>query len=76
MLQSLGVTEKLAQFVVDARWDDLPAQLARQVKRSLMNYFNAPKLTWRLASRSRGRKFTPRGIRSSFRLQAWAARRA
>jgi hypothetical protein len=42
MLQSLGVTEKLAQFVVDARWDDLPPQLARQAKRSLMNYFTAP----------------------------------
>jgi len=39
MLNSGGVTEKLAQFVVDTRWDDLPAHVAHQAKRSLMNFF-------------------------------------
>jgi 2-methylcitrate dehydratase PrpD len=39
MLQTQGVTEQLAQFVVGAQWDDLPAQVTHQAKRSLMNFF-------------------------------------
>ena len=39
MLNNPGVTEKLAQFVIDTRWDDLPAHVAHQAKRSLMNFF-------------------------------------
>jgi 2-methylcitrate dehydratase PrpD len=39
MLNSPGVTEELAQFVVDTRWDDFPVQVAHQAKRSFMNFF-------------------------------------
>jgi 2-methylcitrate dehydratase PrpD len=39
VLHNPGVTEKLAKFVVDTRWDDLPPQVAHQAKRSLMNFF-------------------------------------
>jgi 2-methylcitrate dehydratase PrpD len=39
MLKSPGVTEKLAQFVIDTRWDDLPAHVTHQAKRSFMNFF-------------------------------------
>jgi 2-methylcitrate dehydratase PrpD len=36
-----GVTERLAAFVAEARRDDLPAPVAHQAKRSLMNIFAA-----------------------------------
>ena len=39
MLHNPGVTETLAQFVVGTRWDDLPAKVAHQAKRSMMNFF-------------------------------------
>jgi len=39
MLTSPGATEKLAQFVVATRWDDLPPPVVHQAKRSLMNFF-------------------------------------
>jgi 2-methylcitrate dehydratase PrpD len=39
VLQQVGVTETLAKFVVDTRYDDLPAEAIHQAKRSLMNYF-------------------------------------
>jgi 2-methylcitrate dehydratase PrpD len=39
MLKNPGVTERLAQFVVGMRWDDLPAKVAHQAKRSTMNFF-------------------------------------
>ena len=39
MLHNPGVTEVLAKFVVETRWDDLPPQVTHQAKRSLMNFF-------------------------------------
>ena len=39
MLHQPGVTEKLAQFVAGARWDDLPAEVVHQAKRALINFF-------------------------------------
>ncbi len=39
MLQTPGVTERLAHFVVDTQWDDLKPPVPQQAKRSLMNFF-------------------------------------
>jgi 2-methylcitrate dehydratase PrpD len=39
MLQNPGVTERLARFVVDTRWGDLPPEVTHQAKRSLVNFF-------------------------------------
>jgi 2-methylcitrate dehydratase PrpD len=39
MLQTPGVTERLAHFAVDTQWDDLAPQVTHQAKRSLMNFF-------------------------------------
>ena len=39
MLQTPDVTARLAQFVVETQWDDLEAEISRQAKRSLMNFF-------------------------------------
>lgn len=39
MLHNPGVTEKLAHTVVSTQWDDLPAEVGHQAKRSLMNFF-------------------------------------
>jgi len=39
VLHNPGVTEVLAKFVVDMRWDDLPPPVTHQAKRSLMNFF-------------------------------------
>ncbi len=39
MLQTPGVTERLAQFVVATQWGDLPDDVAHQTKRSLINFF-------------------------------------
>ncbi|HEX4297950.1 MAG TPA: MmgE/PrpD family protein, partial [Devosia sp.] len=33
------VTQNLARFVVETRWDDLPSPVRHQAKRSLMNFF-------------------------------------
>jgi 2-methylcitrate dehydratase PrpD len=41
MLHNPSATEKLAQFVAVTRWDDLPAPVTDQAKRSLMNFFAA-----------------------------------
>jgi 2-methylcitrate dehydratase PrpD len=39
MLHQPGVTERLAKFVVETRWNDLPNDVAHQAKRSLVNFF-------------------------------------
>ncbi len=39
MLQTPGMTERLAHFVADTQWDDLGPSVAHQAKRSLMNFF-------------------------------------
>ncbi len=39
MLQTPGVTARLARFVVATQWEDLPRDVAHQVKRSLLNFF-------------------------------------
>jgi 2-methylcitrate dehydratase PrpD len=41
MLHNPGITERLARFTVDTRWDDVSPQAAHQAKRSLMNFFAA-----------------------------------
>jgi len=41
VLQHPGVTETLAKFVLDTRYDDLPPAAVHQAKRSLMNFFAA-----------------------------------
>lgn len=39
MVPTSGVTQRLARFVVEARWDDIPPPVRHQAKRSLMNFF-------------------------------------
>jgi 2-methylcitrate dehydratase PrpD len=39
MPQNSGVTERLAQWVVETRWEVLQPSVVHQVKRSLMNFF-------------------------------------
>jgi 2-methylcitrate dehydratase PrpD len=39
MLPTSGVTQRLARFVVETRWDDIPQPVRHQAKRSLMNFF-------------------------------------
>ncbi len=39
MLHKAGVTERLAERVVATRWDDIPAPVRHQAKRSLLNFF-------------------------------------
>ena len=39
MLTNPSATEKLAQLVVNTRWDDLPSPVVHQAKRSLINFF-------------------------------------
>jgi len=39
MLHKPGVTESLARHIVATRWDDIPAPVRHQAKRSLMNFF-------------------------------------
>jgi 2-methylcitrate dehydratase PrpD len=41
MLQTSGVTQRLARHVVDTRWDEIPTPVRHQAKRSLMNFFAA-----------------------------------
>ena len=39
MLHKPGVTQKLARFVVDTRWEDVPERARHEAKRALMNFF-------------------------------------
>jgi 2-methylcitrate dehydratase PrpD len=39
MLQTSGVTQRLARHIVETRWDDIPAAVRHQAKRSWMNFF-------------------------------------
>ena len=39
MLHKPGVTQNLARFVIDTRWDDIPEPIRHQAKRSLLNGF-------------------------------------
>jgi len=39
MLQKSGVTQRLAHHIVETRWDDIPAAVRHQAKRSWMNFF-------------------------------------
>ncbi len=39
MLHKPGVTQSLARFIAATRWDDIPAPVRHQAKRSLMNFF-------------------------------------
>jgi 2-methylcitrate dehydratase PrpD len=39
MLHRSGVTQSLARFVVETRWEDIPSPVRHQAKRSLMNFF-------------------------------------
>ena len=34
-----GTTETLARFVVDTRWEDIPAQARHEAKRALLKFF-------------------------------------
>ena len=39
MLPRPGVTQTLARFVVDTRWEDIPEQARHEAKRALLNFF-------------------------------------
>src|ERR1700733_4740193 len=39
MLHKSDVTESLARFIVATRWEDIPAPVRHQARRSLMNFF-------------------------------------
>lgn len=39
MLHRPGVTQNLAHFVVETRWDDVPAKVRHEAKRALLNFF-------------------------------------
>jgi 2-methylcitrate dehydratase PrpD len=39
MVLNSGVTQRLARFVVEARWEDIPQPVRHQAKRSLINFF-------------------------------------
>ena len=39
MSQTSGVTQRLARFVVETRWEEIPQPVRHQAKRSLMNFF-------------------------------------
>ena len=39
MPDTSGVTQRLARHVVETRWEDIPAAVRHQAKRSLMNFF-------------------------------------
>jgi 2-methylcitrate dehydratase PrpD len=38
MLHKPGVTQNLARFVVEARWDDIPDNIRHEAKRALLNF--------------------------------------
>ena len=39
MLHRPGITQSLARFVVDTRWDDIPKPVRHEAKRALLNFF-------------------------------------
>ena len=39
MLPKPGITQSLARFVVDTRWEDIPEQARHEAKRALLNFF-------------------------------------
>src|SRR5882757_3237901 len=39
MLARQGVTQNLARFVVETRWEDIPEQARHEAKRALLNFF-------------------------------------
>jgi 2-methylcitrate dehydratase PrpD len=39
MLPRQGVTQNLARFVVETRWEDIPEQARHEAKRALLNFF-------------------------------------
>ena len=39
MIPKPGVTQALARFVVDTRWEDIPEQARHEAKRALLNFF-------------------------------------
>ena len=39
MLHRPGVTQNLARFVVETRWDDIPEPVRHEAKRALLNFF-------------------------------------
>jgi 2-methylcitrate dehydratase PrpD len=39
MLPKPGVTQNLARFVVETRWEDIPEQARHEAKRALLNFF-------------------------------------
>jgi 2-methylcitrate dehydratase PrpD len=39
MLHKPGITQNLARFVVEARWDDVPEPVRHEAKRALLNFF-------------------------------------
>jgi 2-methylcitrate dehydratase PrpD len=39
MLHRPGVTQNLARFVVETRWDDIPQSIRHEAKRALLNFF-------------------------------------
>ena len=39
MLHKPGITQNLARFVVDTRWDDVPEAIRHEAKRALLNFF-------------------------------------
>jgi 2-methylcitrate dehydratase PrpD len=39
MLHKPGVTQNLARFVVETRWDDIPQSVRHEAKRALLNFF-------------------------------------
>ena len=39
MIPKPGVTQTLARFVVDTRWEDIPEQARHEAKRALLNFF-------------------------------------
>lgn len=39
MLPRSGVTQNLARFVVETRWEDIPQQARHEAKRALLNFF-------------------------------------
>jgi 2-methylcitrate dehydratase PrpD len=39
MLHRPGVTQNLARFIVETRWDDVPDQIRHEAKRALLNFF-------------------------------------
>jgi 2-methylcitrate dehydratase PrpD len=39
MIPKPGITQNLARFIVDTRWEDIPEQARHEAKRALLNFF-------------------------------------